>query len=69
MEATMTSVKAMESLDEAIIEQNQQAQSLKDEMTWQGSVLSMFTAVTVLFLPLGFFTAVSLSFDPRFNDY
>ncbi|KAI5778461.1 hypothetical protein EDC01DRAFT_345886 [Geopyxis carbonaria] len=57
MEATMMSVNAVERLDEAIIKQNLQAQSLQDEIEWQGAVLSMFTAVTVLFLPLGFFTA------------
>jgi hypothetical protein len=35
------------------------AEALNDEITYQGKALSMFTALNVLFLPLGFLSQVS----------
>lgn len=47
-----------EVIKETVKEQLRNAELLGDEITTQGKTLSMFTAVNVLFLPLGFFSQV-----------
>lgn len=49
-------------LSEQAQAQEQRAQTLQDEIEFQGKTLSAFMIVNVLFLPLGFFTQVSTAF-------
>jgi uncharacterized protein YoxC len=46
---------------EAAKEQVKRAEALNDEIAYQGKAISAFTALNVLFLPLGFFAQVELS--------
>jgi hypothetical protein len=54
--------------DEKLQEQIRLAASLEAEVSFQGKALSMFTAVTVLFLPLSFLAQV-ISSCPRANHF
>ena len=45
-------------LKDALKEQTSYAEALNDEVTYQGRAISAFTALNVLFLPLGFFSQV-----------
>jgi hypothetical protein len=47
-----------EATQTALQQQLQFAEALNDEVAYQGKALSMFTAINVLFLPLGFFSQV-----------
>ncbi|KAF8247336.1 hypothetical protein K440DRAFT_305690 [Wilcoxina mikolae CBS 423.85] len=51
-------VMQQKAIKETVQEQLRNAEILGDEITYQGKTLSMFTAVNVLFLPLGFFSQV-----------
>jgi hypothetical protein len=53
------STDSAEATQSAMQQQLQFAEALNDEITYQGKALSMFTALNVLFLPLGFLSQVS----------
>ena len=53
-----TIVSSNSALKDAVKEQTRYAEALNDEVSYQGRTISAFTALNVLFLPLGFFSQV-----------